>query len=192
MNASRKPPIWMVSGLRGAGKSAFCRGIAQSAHHAGWDVAGLLSPAQIEAGVKTGILAEDLRTGVVHRLASTFRQSQDDLAFGDWYFDRQTLEWGNRVLENSLLCDLLIVDELGPLELAHQFGWRAALEILPRAGYRLALVVIRPELQAIARRVFDRMGCIRFSTIVEIDQTHTTEQWVHNYWPKMMEINACR
>lgn len=78
---------------------------------------------------------------------------------------------GQSVLEISLPCDLLIVDELGPLELTHQMGWRAALEILPRAGYRLALVVIRPELHATARRVFDRMGCIRFSTIVEIDQT---------------------
>ena len=176
----------MVTGPRGAGKSAFCRGVAQSARNAGWDVAGLLSPVQTQAGVKTGILAEDLRTGVVHPLASALRQSQDDLAFGDWYFNRRTLDWGNRVLDISLPCDLLIVDELGPLELTHQMGWRAALDILPRAGYRLALVVIRPELKAIARRMFD------FSATIEIDQTHTTEQWVHNYWPKMMEINGDR
>jgi nucleoside-triphosphatase THEP1 len=180
----------MVSGPRGEGKSTFCREIAQSARNAGWDVAGLLSPAQFEAGTKTGILAEDLRTGVSHPLACMARQSQDDLAFGNWYFNRRTLEWGNQVLDISLPCDLLIVDELGPLELTHQMGWRAALEVLPRPGYRLALVVIRPELQAAARRVFDRIGCIRFSTIVEIDQTHTTEQWVHNYWPKMMEISS--
>ncbi|MFH1633839.1 MAG: nucleoside-triphosphatase, partial [Chloroflexota bacterium] len=144
------------------------------------------SPVQTQAGAKTGILAEDLRTGVRRPLASMARQSQDDLSFGDWYFNRQTLEWGNQVLEISLPCDLLIVDELGPLELTHQMGWRAALDILPLSGYRLALVVIRPELHATARRVFD------FSTTIEIDQTHTTDHWVHQYWPKMMEINASR
>jgi len=183
VNASQKPPIWMVSGSRGAGKSAFCRGVAQSARNAGWDVAGLLSPVQTQAGAKTGILAEDLRTGVRRPLACMARQSQDDLSFGDWYFNRRTLEWGNQVLEISLPCDLLIVDELGPLELTHKMGWRAALEILPRAGYRLALVVIRPELQATAQRVFE------FSTIVEIDRTHPTAHWLHKYWPKMMAIN---
>jgi nucleoside-triphosphatase THEP1 len=111
------------------------------------------------------------------------------LAFGVWYFNLRTLEWGNQVLEISLPCDLLIVDELGPLELTHQMGWRAALDILPLSGYRLALVVIRPELQATARRVFDRMGCIRFSTIIEIDDSHPTDHWVRKYWPTMMAIN---
>ena len=184
MSASQKPPIWMVSGPRGAGKSTFCREIAQSARNAGWDVAGLLSPAQFEAGTKTGILSEDLRTGVSHPLVSTVCQSQDDLAFGNWYFNRRILEWGNQVLKTSLPCDLLIVDELGPLELTHQIGWPAALDILHRAGYRLALVVIRPELQATAQSVFV------FSKIVIIDQTHPTAHWVHKYWPKIkMEIN---
>lgn len=184
MSATPKPPIWMVSGPRGAGKSTFCRGVAQSARNACWDVAGLLSPAQFEAGTKTGILAEDLRTGVSHPLASTVCQSQDDLAFGNWYFNRRTLEWGNQVLETSLPCDLLIVDELGPLELTQQIGWQAALDILPRAEYRLALIVIRPDLQATARCMFD---C---SKIVEIDQTHPSAHWVHKYWPKIKtEIN---
>jgi len=183
MSASQKPPIWMVTGPRAAGKSAFCRGVAQSARNAGWDVAGLISPAQIEAGMKTGILAEDLRTGIQRPLACMARQSQDDVSFGDWYFNRRTLEWGNQVLEISLPCDLLIVDELGPLELTCQMGWQAALEVLPRAEYRLALIVIRPELRLPARCVFD------FSTIVKIDRTHPIDHWVHKYWSKIMAIN---
>jgi nucleoside-triphosphatase THEP1 len=162
----------MITGPRQAGKSTFCRSIAEVARQAGWDVAGLLSPAQIEQEIKTGILAEDLRTGINQPLASITRQNQDDLLFGDWYFNRRTLEWGNEVLEISLPCDLLIVDELGPLELTHQMGWQSALHIIPRAEYRLALVVVRPELQSVARRLFD------FSTVVEIDQSHPTDYWV--------------
>jgi len=184
VNAFGKPPIWMVTGSRGAGKSAFCRAVAEIARNNGWDIAGLLSLAQIEDGVKTGILAEDLRTGVRRPLACLARQSQDDLAFGDWYFDRQTLEWGNQVLENSLPCDLLIVDELGPLELTRQMGWRAALDVLPHGDYRLALVVIRLELQSAARNLLE------FSEIIEIDQTYATNTWIRACWPKMMEYKA--
>ena len=39
-----------------------------------------------------------------------------------------------------------LVDELGPLELVRGEGWQAALETLAQGGYRLALVVVRPEL----------------------------------------------
>lgn len=170
----------MVTGPRQAGKSSFCRGMAEAARQAGWDVAGLLSPAHIEQGAKTGILAEDLRTGETHPLASTSRQMEDDLEFGDWYFNRQTLAWGNRILENSLPCDLLVVDELGPLELVHRIGWQAALAVLSRQGYRLALVVVRPELQAVAR---SRFG---FSGIFEIDKTMPTETRVRDGWARMM------
>jgi len=175
------PLIWMVTGPRQVGKSSFCRGMAEAARQADWDVAGLLSPAQIEQGAKTGILVEDLRTGESHRLASVCRQSPEDIPFGDWYFDPQTLAWGNRVLASSPPCDLLIMDELGPLELTHQMGWWAALEILPRGEYRVALVVIRPELQIAARNLFD------FSEIIQIGPTHTTDTWVGACWPKMME-----
>ena len=184
MIASRKPPIWMVTGPRGMGKSSFCREMAESAQNAGWEVAGILSLVQMEWGLKTGILAEDLRTGISRRLASTVRRSESDLAFGDWYFDRQTLEWGSQVLEHSLPCDLLVVDELGPLELTRQMGWQVAFDVLHRGRYRLALIVIRPELEAAARRIFD------FSKIIEIDRTRTTENWVRIYWPKMMEISS--
>jgi len=175
------PPIWMVTGPRQVGKSSFCRGLAEAARNVGWDVAGLFSPPQIEQGTKIGILAEDLRTGESHRLASIYRQSPEDIPFGDWYFDPQTLAWGNRILESNPPCDLLIVDELGPLEFTQQIGWQVALKILPRGEYRIALVVIRPELQLAARDLFD------FSEIIQIDPIRTTDAWVGAYWPKIME-----
>jgi nucleoside-triphosphatase THEP1 len=41
-------------------------------------------------------------------------------------------------------CDVLVVDELGPLELIHGKGWIVALDILQARNYRAALVVVRP------------------------------------------------
>ena len=177
------PYIWMVTGPRQAGKTAFCQGMAEAARQAGWEVAGLLSLAQFGQGIKTGILVEDLRTGDFHRLASIVRQCQNDLAFGDWYFDQQALIWGNHVLENNPPCDLLILDELGPLELTRQIGWQAALNVLRRGEYRLALVVIRPGLQELARSLF------YFSETIEIEQNQPTDHLLRTYLPKMMALS---
>lgn len=138
------PRRWIITGLRGAGKTAFCRRLAEHARAAGWDVAGLLSPAILEKGHKTAIAALDLRGGESRPLAGTLRR-KGALRLGMWWFDPKTLAWGNQVLAAALPCDLLIVDEIGPLELERGQGWITALEVLASTDYRLALAVVRPE-----------------------------------------------
>ena len=145
------PTLWLFTGSIGAGKTTFCRHLAQAARSQAWDVAGLLSPAWIEAGQKIGILAEDLRSGEQRTLATTAPHSQAGLQFGPWYFDQQVLDWGNQVIVKSFPCDLLIVDELGPLEFNRQIGLTAAFDILSQRHYRAGCVVIRPSLLAEAQ-----------------------------------------
>jgi len=137
---------WIVTGWRGSGKTAFCQGMIQQARQENWDVAGILSPARFEKGVKAAVDAIDLRTADRKPLANLQRQDETDLAFGDWFFNRRTLAWGNQVLQASVPCDLLVIDELGPLEFNLHTGWTAAFEVLESASFRIALAVIRPEL----------------------------------------------
>ena len=70
---------------------------------------------------------------------------------GRWYFDAQVLGWGNQVLKNCLPCDLLVIDELGPLEFNRQIGLTAAFNVLPERRYKIGCVVIRPSLLAEAQ-----------------------------------------
>ena len=149
--------LYLLTAPRGAGKTTFCRGLAKQARTTGWDVAGLLSSAVFKGGFKTGILAQDLRTDETRLLAVASQQPFDpvqrqipnfpgfDLPLGDWLFDSTAIVWGNQILETCLPCDLLIVDEIGPLELNRGAGWVSALETLRQPGYRLGVVVIRPE-----------------------------------------------
>ncbi len=146
---------WLVSGWRGSGKTSFCLALVQAARAAGWDAGGVLSPGVFEGGKRVAIDALAVRSGERRRLANLARASECDLAFGDWFFDRQTLAWGNRVLEASLNCELLVIDELGPLELTLGDGWVKGLEVLERGAYRLGVVVVRPEL---ADAVSERLG----------------------------------
>jgi nucleoside-triphosphatase len=176
MNATKR---WMVTGERGAGKTSLCRSLASQARNKGWDAAGVISPGVFENGVKTGIQVEDIRRGESHPLAALEARDTFDLPLGKWFFDRSVLEWGDKAIASSPPCDLLIVDELGPLELLQGGGWQAALEVLRGGSYRLALVVVRPELQDVGHRDLET------SVTITIDRTQDVDQWAQLYWSEI-------
>ena len=158
--------LWLVTGERGAGKTRFCRRVAELARKAGWQVGGLISPAVFEGQDKTGIQLESLFSSEVRPLAVKKAQPSFNQVLGEWHFDAQALAWGNAELTNALAMggnqkqlDLLVIDEIGPLELLHGEGWTAALPLLNSQVYRVGLVVIRPELvEAALHRLPAREG----------------------------------
>ena len=138
------PQRLVVTGPSGAGKTTFCRQVLASAQTAGWQAAGLLSLPRFEARHKTGIVALDLSSGEKRLLASCRPDEISGLSFGQWTFDTHTLAWGNDVLERVPPCDLVIVDEIGPLEFDLHQGWTAGLQVLLRHADGLVLATIRP------------------------------------------------
>jgi nucleoside-triphosphatase len=141
----RESAFWIVTGGRGAGKTTFCRHMAELARQAGWDVAGVLSPPRMENGVKTGIFALDLRHGEQRLLASPYSEEIAGAPMCRWVFSEQTLLWANAALAGAIPCDLLIVDEIGPLELEREAGLLAWRSVIAAGAYRVALAVVRPE-----------------------------------------------
>jgi nucleoside-triphosphatase len=143
--------VYLLTAPSGAGKTTFCRSLADQARAAGWDVAGILSPPVFENGEKVGIRAQDLRTNETRNLAiaaSTYniRPLTFDLVLGQWLFSPAALAWGNQILQTSPPCDLLIIDELGPLEFLRGQGWQTAFEIILLGEYKAAVVIVRPGL----------------------------------------------
>ena len=138
--------ILVISGWRGVGKTALCQKVAARAQRLGRRVAGLLSPGRFVEGKKTGIFAATLATGETRLLASAIPGEVTGIQLGPWAFDSSVVEWGNQCLERSAGAELAIIDELGPLEFERKTGWSAGFAVLRRKAYRLALVVIRPEL----------------------------------------------
>jgi len=142
------PPLWVLTGERGVGKTTHCRVLVEQARASGWDVAGLLSPGRFKDGVKTGILTQNLRTGESRPFAVLAIQSPlttHHLPLGQWLFDPSVIAWGNQILQSRRPCDLFIIDELGPLEFFRGEGWINAFDALRQVPYRLGVVVIRPE-----------------------------------------------
>jgi len=153
--------LWILTGARGTGKTTLCRRLAAEAKSLGWDVAGVVSPAVYDGFEKTGIEVLDLRSGN-RRLFARRPGSVDGAGAGrpSWIFDQIALAWGNQVLTSVLPCDMLIVDELGPLEFEAGMGWSAGLKALDSRSYQVALVTIRPELLKVARQRWPFAGVV--------------------------------
>jgi nucleoside-triphosphatase THEP1 len=64
-----------------------------------------------------------------------------------WTFDESGVAFGRAVLEACVHapCDLLVIDQLGPLELVEGRGWNVAFDLLARGRYAVALVVVNPR-----------------------------------------------
>lgn len=132
--------IHVLTGESGVGKTTLCARTAAFLRAAGLDVAGVVSPARIEHGLKTGIFAQDIRSGERRLLAE--RRTSDGQS---WSLDPAALQWGSELLRAAVPCDVLVVDELGPLELKQGQGWVEAVGLLYRP-VRSALVVVRSSL----------------------------------------------
>ncbi|PKO14974.1 MAG: hypothetical protein CVU39_12935 [Chloroflexi bacterium HGW-Chloroflexi-10] len=141
--------LWIISGERLAGKTTLCAALVDGFRARGWKISGVRSPAVFAGGEKVAIDVEDLRSGETRRLAVRANQPQPANP-GEkplqWSFDPTALAWGNEVLAGAVPTDLLIVDELGPLELLRGQGWVNGLDALDSRTYRQAVLVMRPEL----------------------------------------------
>jgi nucleoside-triphosphatase THEP1 len=146
------PVLFIITGWRNTGKTTFCHFIIDGARERGLRVTGVLSPGVFEDYQKTGIEIEDLTSGERRILAHKGHDPSSEFQLPDWIFEKENLAWGNTIFKQSVPTDILIVDELGPIELEQQKGWVDAMQALDGQAYRIAFVVIRPELLQIAKQ----------------------------------------
>lgn len=137
--------LLILTGERGAGKTTACLELVESARRQWLDCAGLACPARFEGGSRAGIDVIDLRTNERRGLA-VVDELPARLRAGPYRFDETSVSWGVARLAAACPCDLLVVDEIGPLEMVRREGWVDAVEILRRGDYSLAVAVVRPSL----------------------------------------------
>ena len=156
--------IFLLSGEFQTGKTNLCLDIYQLAQEARVRVGGVISPAVFEGDKKTAIDVLDLKSGTRKRLAELRTSHQTDLETQRWSFDSEVVDWGNKMLEEAVPCDLLMIDELGPLEFQRGEGWVSGFDVIENGEYSTALIVVRPSLIDEAARLW------QVSRIIDLDQ----------------------
>lgn len=174
--------ITIITGERGAGKTTLLGLVIESVAGSGRSVAGILTLPRLNGDIKIGMDVLDLRRGERRPLAERrppddIRCEADPLIMCAWQFDPDGLAWGDEVLRSSLPCDLLVIDELGPLELLRGAGWQSGLAALHSQGYGQALVVVRPSLIETFRAQFPTAT----ATILVNEDTRDALATSHNW-----------
>lgn len=172
MHSMRGRQALILSGERGLGKTSLVLGLASLLRTAGLSVGGVASPSERgEDGIPREISLVDLRSGERRALASRSRDlggpalagrrwSPESLADPPPFtFSRETLAWGAATLRREIEAApaLLVLDEVGPLELERGSGFRPVLDELVLAAGRSGgargvpslLVTVRPSLAAV-------------------------------------------
>lgn len=142
--------LLILSGPSGAGKSSLCARLAEDARTAGLVTGGLIARAVFSDDRKIAIELVDQLSGERRHVAGRRAAGDAGLTTEQWTFDPAALAWGDQRLRELPPCDLIFIDELGPLELRRGQGLLAGLALIERRGARI-IVVIRPELLAEAR-----------------------------------------
>lgn len=176
MDKNTQGNLIIITGARGAGKTTLIGELISAFRQQGIKLSGLTSPAEFEGDQKTGITAVNLATGETRHLAVYDPKPEDPSAEHrplNWTFDPAVITWGNQVLSSATPTEVLVVDEIGPLELNRKQGWSAAIPALDSRQYHLAILVMRPEL---LEKSLQRWPWGEVVAVSGLDQVHLRKQ----------------
>jgi nucleoside-triphosphatase len=146
----------LVVGEPRSGKTSWCRRYINRRRKSGSSVGGILSPAIEKQGQRAGSNALDLLTGQEAPFArlSRYRSSKGGEKIGDYTISKDGILFAcgaiRRAIEST--CDLVVIDEVGPLELCGK-GLMPAVELALASAVNV-LIVVRSSLEGALQRHF--------------------------------------
>lgn len=153
--------VFLLTGAPDAGKTQVCRRVADVAKYRGLRVSGLVTEARRLTSGRIVQTVLNLRTGERRRLADYVGVDEGEpIGRGvagrfSWTFVGDSVRWGRHELDRCLTreSDLLVIDQIGPLELLAGSGWSNAPDVLTTSRFGLALVVVNPLVVEPLRRL---------------------------------------
>jgi nucleoside-triphosphatase THEP1 len=146
--------VGLLTGAVGVGKTTIAERVVGLARRQKLVCGGILAPAMHNScGQKIGIWGVDILSAERRILARTDRDLGGP-TIGPYSFAAEAMDWAISVIKHALnpetlpSCDLLIVDEIGKLELWQGVGLAPTLEHLASGHAKLSLVLVRASLLA--------------------------------------------
>jgi nucleoside-triphosphatase THEP1 len=137
--------VVVVTGSGNTGKTKAVRSVAERLQSSGVSVAGFIQPGKFSGDRKVGFRLHDLATGEEAVLATLGERPDGD--FGTRYqFAEAGFRLGRRALLQASSGAVVIIDELGPVELRGQGHMPAVRAALAVPDLRAAVIVVRRAL----------------------------------------------
>ena len=139
------PQVFIITGKRHSGKTGAALKLVEEYRAMGWPVAGVLAPGFMEDGRRVHIDAMDAATYKRVPLASRNGRVTDALfEYGGFSFSKSGLEFGRRSLMSFKAGSIVMIDEVGPLELEGK-GYSDEVRRLLKPGAAAVVLVVREE-----------------------------------------------
>ncbi len=132
--------VIIVTGVVGIGKTTVCDKVVKIARSQGYSCGGIIA----HKAQNGDIIIEDVQTGETRALASTSSIYQGPHA-GRYFFNPEGIDFGTQAIARGTASDILLVDELGPLELRGE-GFAEVIEEIAAGKVNNCVVVIRKDL----------------------------------------------
>jgi nucleoside-triphosphatase len=151
-------PLFVLTGPVHSGKTTFLRDAAARWKASGLDVGGFLSVLRADDGRDRGYDLFELKEGT--SLPFLAHEGEPDWpSVGTWYVFPPVLEKAVSILIRDSGADVLIVDEIGPLELGGEGLWPAFRKAL-ESGARCLCVVREGILDSFREKIGSREALV--------------------------------
>jgi nucleoside-triphosphatase len=160
----------LVVGDRGSGKTGWCREYVDRRRQCGSSVGGILSLATEQQRQRTGFNVVDLLTGQEAPFArlSPYRSFKGGEVVGDYTISRHGVSFACCAIKRAVesRCDLVVIDEVGPLELRGK-GLIPAVELALASPVNV-LIVVRTSLKEALQTRFPQY---EFMVVADLTQS---------------------
>lgn len=160
----------LVVGKPRSGKTSWCRQYIDQQRKSGASVGGILSLAIDQQGRRVGFNVIDLLTGkeVPFARLSHYKSFKGGEKIGDYTLSRRGMSFACSAIKRAVesKCDLVVIDEVGPLELCGK-GLMTAVELALASPVNV-LIVVRSSLKEALRRRFPEY---EFMVVADLTQS---------------------
>ena len=132
--------VIVITGVIGIGKTTVCEKVIKIARSSGYSCGGILT----HKAAHEILIALDIQTEERSILASA-DNTFDGPRTSRYSFNPEAIKFGIRAINQAIDSDVLIIDELGHLELARE-GFAEGLELVKTGKVKNSILVIRKEL----------------------------------------------
>lgn len=181
----------IVVGKPGSGKTSWCREYIDWVGRYGLSVGGVLSPEILKHGRRVGFSAIDLLTSEETPFARLSRHEacNGGERAGDYTISRDGILFACGAIKRAIdsKCDLVVIDEVGILELRGK-GLMPAVELALASAVNV-LLVVRSSLKEALQRRFPKC---EFTVIADLTlfppSVSQRANWKNHEWPPISQL----